>query len=343
MKKIVIALSFLGIFRAQAQDLHFSQTAQTPLLINPGAAGVYDGWERIIINHRNQWLGAGTQFMTTSIAADVNFFKNQRNDRAHLGLGVMFYNDIGGDANFGVQTGSVTLSGILPMGGNGHTLSAGIQGGFGSRKGDVTQLRFYSQFNNGVFDNNILSGEANSLSSFTYIDASTGVFYQFDGGKSTFARNNDMKFQLGASVYHVNQPQLKYSAGSGDKLYRKYVFMATYGQDIEGTRWAFDASALQFIQGPHLETIFGGMIRRRFEEGSKLTGFKQDASFGVGIGMRLKDAIIPRIAVDWKGFRLGASYDITISTLRRAYTGGSMEFSLSYTNLQHALFKRRRR
>ncbi|MEY3236098.1 MAG: hypothetical protein RI883_199, partial [Bacteroidota bacterium] len=81
MKKILLSISLFSLFGLNAQDLHFTQTAQTPLLINPAAAGVYDGWERVIINHRNQWLGAGTQFMTTSIAADANFGKSRTNDK----------------------------------------------------------------------------------------------------------------------------------------------------------------------------------------------------------------------------------------------------------------------
>jgi len=68
----LISLSLLST-NGFSQDIHFAQSSQTPLLINPGATGVYDGWERVIINHRNQWLGANTQFMTTAIAADVNF------------------------------------------------------------------------------------------------------------------------------------------------------------------------------------------------------------------------------------------------------------------------------
>jgi hypothetical protein len=46
--------------------------------------------------------------------------------------------------------------------------------------------------------------------------------------------------------------------------------------------------------------------------------------------------------LDWKGFRFGVSYDVTISALRNAYNGGSLEFTLAYTNLSHALFKGRR-
>ena len=207
-----------------AQDLHFSQTSQTPLLINPGAVGVFDGWERITVNHRNQWLGASTQFMSTAVAADVNLGKTRMNDKAYAGVGLMFFNDIGGDSKFGNTQGSVSLSGILPMGGSGHTLSAGIQGGFGQRKADINSVTFTSQWNGTMFDPTMLSGEQNSITSFSYIDASAGLFYMYDGGQSTFARNNDFKFQIGVSGFHLNAPELKYSNGViGERLHRKYV------------------------------------------------------------------------------------------------------------------------
>lgn len=329
---------------AQAQDLHFSQTSQTPLLINPAAAGVFDGWERVIINHRNQWLGAGTQFMTTSVAADVNLGKSRMNDKAHLGVGAMFFNDIGGDANFGIQTGGLTLSGILPMGGTGHILSAGVQAGYGMRKADFSRLSFYNQFDGSGFDNTIASGEPNSGTSFSYIDASAGLYYVYDGGMSTFQRNNDFKLQFGISGYHLNAPELKYSNGlEGERLARKYVAHLGIVADLSGSDWAIDASALQFKQAGHYETIFGMMMRYRFEDGTKVTGLSHDAYFGFGCYARLKDAIIPSVMIDWKGFQFGVSYDVTISDLRKAYRGGSLEFSLSYTNRHDAIFKTRKR
>lgn len=340
MKKRVLSLAFLSVFGVFGQDLHFSQTAQTPLLINPGAAGVYDGWERVIVNHRNQWLGANTQFMTTSIAADVNFGKTRMNDKAYLGLGLMFYNDIGGDSRFGSQTGSLTVSGILPMGGSGHSLSAGIQGGFGNRSASFTNLNFSSQWNGTGYDQTILSGEANGTS-FQYIDASAGIYYEFDGGKSSFKRNEDFKFQLGVSGYHLNRPELKYVTVSGDRMHRKFVAHAGVVADIAATNVSINGSIVQFIQGPHLESIFGMMVRYRFQDGTKITGNFQDAYFGFGAYYRLKDALIPSVMVNWRGFKFGVSYDVTVSTMRKAYSGGSLEFSLSYTNLSHALFKSR--
>lgn len=343
MKKVLLSISVFVGFHCFSQDLHFSQTAQTPLLINPGAAGVYDGWERVIINHRNQWLGAGTQFMTTSIAADANFGKSRMNDKAHVGLGIMFYNDIGGDSKFGSQTGSLTLSGILPMGGTGHILSAGIQGGFGSRRADFSSLSFSSQWNGSQYDPTIISGESNGMNSFRYIDASAGLFYVYDGGASSFSRNNDFKFQLGVAGYHLNKPELKYATVTGDRLYRKLVIHSSVTSDLSMTNWQINGSVVQFIQGPHLESILGMMFKYRFQDGTKITGNFQDAYFGFGTYYRLKDALVPSILIEWYGFRFGVSYDVTVSTMRKAYTGGSLEFSLSYTNLSHALFKSRNR
>ncbi len=324
-----------------AQDIHFTQTAQTPLLINPAATGVFDGWERVILNHRNQWLGASTQFMTTNVAADVNLGKSRLNDKAHVGLGILFYNDIGGDSKWGMQKGALSLSGILPAG-NGHIFSAGIQGGFANRSADLSRVTWASQWDGSGFDQSILSGEANSAGSFTYMDAAAGLFYTYDAGQNTFQRNNDFKLQIGVSGYNLNKPYLKYVTVEGDRLERKFVGHANVIADLVGSRWSIDGSIVQVVQRPHLETIAGLMLRYRFNDGTKITGNFQDAYFGFGLYYRHKDAVSPTIMVDWKGFKFGASYDVTVSALRKAYRGGSLEFSLSYTNLSHALFKSRR-
>lgn len=343
MKKILIAaLAMCVLHTASAQDLHFSQTAQAPLLINPGAAGVFDGWERIIINHRNQWIGAGTQFMTTSIAVDANLWKPARADRAHAGVGLLLFNDIGGDSKFGNRTGAVTFSGILPMG-SGSTLSAGIQGGVGQRSASLSGVSFMNQWNGSEFDETILSGEQNTSTSFAYMDASAGIYYVYDGGENTFSRKNDFKIQVGIAGYHINKPVLNYINGSTDRLHRKYVGNVGFIYEIPSSKIAIDGSVVQFVQGGHYETILGTMLRYRFENGTKITGIQQDAFIGFGFYTRIKDAIIPSFMIDWNGFQFGISYDVTVSALRKAYRGGSLEFSLSYVNKNHALFKTKRR
>lgn len=334
MKYLFFIATIGCMVHASAQDIHFSQTAQTPLLINPAAAGVFDGWQRAIINQRSQWLGATTQFMTTNVAGDMTLFKKERGNRSYLGVGGMFNTDVGGDGRFGTQTGSLTISGILPIK-KGSSLSAGIQGGFGSRKGDISKLSFESQWNSVqyAFDPTINSGEITSLNNCSYLDAGAGIYYVLDAGKSAFFRDQEFKFQLGAAMYHINQPLLKFTNGSDDHLHRKYVFHSGIVYDIEGSKFSIDGNIVQFIQGGHYETILGTMLRYRLVDGTKLTGFSQKAFFGFGLYMRVKDAVIPSVLIDYKGFKFGMSYDVTISKLRRAYGGGSLEFSISYSNL----------
>lgn len=329
----------MSVVGLKAQDLHFSQTLQTPTLINPAATGVFEGYERVIINQRNQWLGSKTQFSTTNIAADVNVLKSRNNQNAHLGLGMFFYNDIGGDAKFGSQSANVNISGILPAG-NGHIFSAGIQGGFANRKADLSRLTWASQWDGNSYDPTLGSQENVTYSSFQYADVGAGFMYTYDGGENTFSRDNDMKLQLGASVQHVNQPTMRYVGGIGDKLYRKYVFHGSFLKEISYSKWAYDIKFLQLFQGPHKETMLGVHMKYRFAEGTKITGMMQESSITFGMNFRVKDAIIPTVAVQYKSFRFGMSYDITVSKLRRT-NAGSLEFSLSYTNFHHALFKRR--
>lgn len=325
-----------------AQDFHFSQTSEIPLLINPASTGVFKGWERFTLNHRNQWLGANTQFMTSSFVADANFLKNRHSDNAHLGVGVYLYNDVGGDSKFGLQNASVSLSGILPLNSNGHLLSAGIQTGFTSRKSDLSRVNFENQWNGTAFDPTISSGEPGMLQNFRHFDAAAGLMYQYDASNTGFTRRDEKIFRFGVAAYHLNKPKLEYTSALQANLYRKFVIHTSYTSDIPNSYWSFDLSAVQFIQGPHLETIFGGTLKNRFQNGTKITGYYQDAFFGFGLYTRLLDAVIPRVFIDFKSIKFGISYDVTISQLRKAHRGGSLEFSLSFSNLDHALFKKGR-
>jgi type IX secretion system PorP/SprF family membrane protein len=339
MKKLALVFGLFTFGSITAQDFHFSQTLQTPTLINPAATGVFDGYERVIINQRNQWLGAKTQFMTTNISADANLLKTRSHQNAHLGLGLSLYNDIGGDAKFGSQSATLNMSGILPAG-NGHIFSGGLQLGYANRKADLSRLTWASQWNGTSYDPTLSSQENVTYSTFSYADLGAGFLYTYDGGENTFSRDNDMKLQLGVSVQHANQPTMRYVGGIGDKLYRKYVFHGSFLKEIAYSKWAYDIKFLQLLQGPHMETMLGFHMKYRFAEGTKITGMMQESSVAFGMNFRVKDAIIPTVAVQYKSFRFGMSYDITISKLRHTNTG-SLEFSLSYTNFHHALFKRR--
>jgi hypothetical protein len=88
--------------------------------------------------------------------------------------------------------------------------------------------------------------------------------------------------------------------------------------------------------------MLGGMVRYRLSTGSKTTGLTRDAYLKGGVSVRMQDAIAPMLFVQLSGFDFGISYDITLSKLGQVKRGGGLEFSLVYTNMDFALFKRRR-
>ncbi len=88
-----------------SQDFHYSQIDQSMAMINPATTSTFSGFERISLQHRNQWLGAGTQFMTSMGMMEFSIGKQARRTSAYSGLGVYFVNDVGGDSKFSIRTG----------------------------------------------------------------------------------------------------------------------------------------------------------------------------------------------------------------------------------------------
>lgn len=93
------------------QDFHFTQYDRSMLLLNPSAAGNFDGFERFSAQNRNQWIGTGTQFMTSVASAEFTLGKNNFNTSSYTGIAVHFNRDVGGDSRFGSNAMGATLGG----------------------------------------------------------------------------------------------------------------------------------------------------------------------------------------------------------------------------------------
>jgi len=62
---------------------------------------------------------------------------------------------------------------------------------------------------------------------------------------------------------------------------------------------------------------------------------KKNQSIAGGLHYRVKDAIIPSIAMNYNKFRIGLSYDINLSSLRTASNSkGGAEISIIYQTMQ---------
>ncbi|MFT4599921.1 MAG: type IX secretion system PorP/SprF family membrane protein [Arenicella sp.] len=342
MKRLLLSIAIAGALSSFGQDIHFTQMQQTPMLLNPAYTGMFNGWERIAVSHKSQWVSAGTKYQTTSIAADLNLFKPKQGNTAYMGTGIQLYNDIGGDSRFGTKQMLLNVSGVVPIG-EMHSLSAGLQIGLGQRTGDLSKLVFGNQFNEteNEFDTSFPSNETNGLVSFVYPDVGFGAAYRFGKQNVDIVRDDQTEFIFGFAYTHANKPDLKYRLGFKEELYAKVGVNASFLKDFQGSKAGIELYFNQFVQGPHSETMFGFLTRYRISSGSKSTGLTRDTYLKGGLYYRLNDAIAPALFVHMYGFDFGVSYDITLSKLGQVKRGGGLEFSLVYSNLDFALFKRR--
>ncbi len=324
----IFGFFFASCVALHAQDLHFSQYNETPQLINPGSTGMYDGALRAIINYKNQWQSMGNAFNTMAASFDAPIVGKKAN-KAHLGLGLNFFNDKAGDAKVGLTVVAVSMSGILPVNRE-SSFSLGISVGGAQNKANYAALRWGDQYNGTGFDATINSNEPFAQPSSFYTDLSAGVNYEYYNGKNAMDRNEQKRLAIGVAYFHMNRPEQQYFSLT-EKLYGKYVLNINGFFDISGTSVSIVPSFVAFLQGPSREYNIGALVRYRLKNSTKVTGFISESGISIGAHYRFKDAFIPQVNFEIVNFSIGVSYDLNMSSYSSVsrYNGGA-EISLKY-------------
>ncbi len=332
-----ILFGMLSAFNAIAQDYQFTQYDRALLLLNPSAAGNFDGFERFSVQNRNQWVGAGTRFMTSLAAAEFTFGKNNFDNKSYAGMGIHVNRDVGGDARFGSNLFGASLSGHLVTSKQ-SKFSAGIQTAVSSRSGDLSNLLFFSQWNGSAFDPNIPTNEPSQIAKFSYLDAGAGLSYTYSSKGNRVSQERQRYVNVGIFAQHIARPKLRYNEITYDRLYVKLGGHLETEVNI-GNRFALEMRTIQMLQGKHYHGRYGIMLKSVMKQGASITRLKNDAFFSAGLYMSSTGTLSPVCVVDLGGVQIGLNYDLELSKLGRAYRS-SIEFSLSYAFTRSSLFKR---
>src|SRR6266540_82076 len=94
----IIAFLVIGTTAIKAQDPHFSQFFEAPLLRNPSLAGLFAGDIRIQGVYRNQWGSVTTPYQTGSFNMEYKQPIGKANDFITTGLQILY--DRAGTTNF---------------------------------------------------------------------------------------------------------------------------------------------------------------------------------------------------------------------------------------------------
>lgn len=343
MKKITplacLLLLLLG-YRLKSQDIHFSQLSETPLFINPANTGFFAGDYRVTLNYRNQWASMGNPYKTLGFSVDGGLFKSKKRT-AFLGVGLNFFNDKAGAANLSHTQASLNISGILKLTSK-AVFAVGVYGGSSSYKGNYAALTYGSQYNGIEIDPTLPSNESVMFRKFVYTDVGAGVAYEFTNATYHNDRDDIFSLRLGVAAFHLNQSRMQFGTGYGYRMPLKMSYSASSRIDVPNSKITLAPSLVFFQQGPAMEVNFGTFIKYRFKAGTKVTGQKAENSFGIGAWYRDKDAIIPQFLIDMGNYAIGISYDVNISSYKKASkTVGGFEISLRWNKLTDALFTKK--
>lgn len=281
-----------------AQDPSFTQFYSNPVYLNPALAGS-SGCPRIVLNHRNQWPQLTGNYITNAFAYDT-YAKSISG-----GIGLIGLHDMQGQGT--IQTSML---------GAAYSYNWKINRKFSIMVGG--QAAYFQKFL-----------DWSKLTFGDMIDPRRGFIYQtgdvprgngrrgfFDvsAGAVGFGKN----FYFGASIHHLNRPDESLILGTSRLPMR---FTGHAGADIKlGQRGRYTNT-----------TSISPNIIYQYQNGFQelnIGTYIKYGDFTVGAWYRNRDAFILLFGISLEKFRLGYSYDLTVSKLGNGISGGSHEVSL---------------
>ncbi|MEN9700651.1 MAG: hypothetical protein RLZZ301_1849 [Bacteroidota bacterium] len=300
MKKRLTCL-LLGIYSLQswAQDPTFTQFYANPVYLNPALAGS-SGCPRVSLNYRNEWPQLTGNYVTYAAAYD-SYFKNISG-----GVGLIAMHDMQGQGT--IQTSMIGAS---------YSYYLKVNRKFRLMFG--TQAAYYEKFL-----------DWSKLTFGDMIDPRRGFIYQtgdvprgnghrgfFDvsAGLVGFTKN----FYFGAAVNHLNRPDESMILGTS---HLPMKVTGHLGANIKlGQRGRYSST-----------TFLSPNIIYQYQNGFQqlnVGAYLKYESFTIGAWYRNRDAFILCVGINTDKFRVGYSYDLTVSKLGNGISGGSHEISMA--------------
>lgn len=311
-----------------AQDPNFSQFYNNPVYYNPSMTAINNGMA-IRLNARSLWGPIPGRFNTFSFSAEAQTMYK-------MGLGIMAYSDVGGEALLRTAGGYVNYS-YRPVDTKNFILQAGVSGGFVTKNIDWSKLTFSDQLDETMGKYKESSFVRPGYNSVSYADFSTGLVMRFNGTtrkqRGSFKRFNAT---LGAGIHHLSQPKDAF-LGDREKLPLKLVFHTQanllFNEFIVSPGAVFEMQnefktfsiGSNFVSQPF---IIGIWFRNR----TAAMNVKQYDSFIFTLGLNMRSKYE-------KTWRVTYNFDMTISRLKTS-SYGSHELSLLFEIPNRVLFSK---
>ena len=325
---VLIAFAMQVATTLHAQDVHFSQFYNAPLVVNPALTGVFDGKFRLSNIYRSQWSGLGNGYKTIHVSADAPIGKGTLGSN-FFGIGLLVNQDKAGEAGYQSTLFQGSLSytqGLTDQGDQFFTI--GFQTGLNQQSLDLTNATWDEQWNGDSYDPLTLTGESIQLQTFSYLDFNAGVNYYYVPDGSNF-------FNIGASMAHIGSPNVSFFLKQDAPLNRKITIHSSgeISLDKEQYMWILP-KAIFMSQGPQKELMFGGLFKNKIQFKSRYTNYQKEAYFYLGGFYRWNDAVNVVARFEYNSVGLGLSYDSNVSSLSNsAASTSAIEINFTYVSL----------
>jgi len=294
---LVIGILIASSSNSFAQDPTFTQFYANPLYLNPAFAGSH-GCPRFALNYRNEWPSLSGNYVTYSASYD-QYFKNISG-----GFGVLAMHDQQGQGTINTSMLGLIYSYHLKVTRK-FSMMFGARASWFQKSLDWDKLTFGDMIDprRGFIYS---TGDVPRGGSRGFFDASAGVV----GYSKTFF--------FGFAAHHLNTPNESMIVGNSPLPMR---FTGHMGAEIELGRRS------KYSTGTSIMPNIIYQYQNGFQELNIGTYIKYGA-FNVGAWYRNRDAFIMTIGVNTGKFKLGYSYDVTVSKLNNGVSGGSHEISM---------------
>jgi len=297
-----------------AQDYHFSQYYNAPLVFNPANTGFMPDYDyRIGGNYRNQWSNIGSPFKTGSLWGDAKLF-NKSFDNSWMGIGGMIMSDDAGGGSLNAYKGVVSVAYHQLLGDN-TVLSGGLGLGMVNKRLNYNKLSFDDQWNGSFFDVTINPNEPIVYNSVFYMDLQAGVNLAFFPSDNVF-------INMGAAAMHLNHPKESFYETTTSSDILKYRYTAFFNSSIKiENLWILNPNIYVSKMGNVWESVLGMTANRN------LSG-DGTSQLILGLYYRVKDAAIPVIGFQMDDLKITFNYDATVSTLS-TFNGSQGAYEIS--------------
>jgi len=315
-KLLIILAAFMMTFSpSRAQDIHFSQFFEAPLLRNPSLAGIFTGDIRVQAVFRDQWNSVTNAYKTGSINAEYKMPVGQGDDFLTTGVQILYD-----------QAGTVAWKSthILPAlnyhkslsSETNRYLSLGFMGGLVQRRLDRSKMTTNSTYD-GLGD-----GETFTENGYSYFDGAVGMSFN-----TQFTESVDNNLFIGAALHHFNKPKNSFYQNANIELQPKIVGSA--GVKFSVTPGSYITLQSDYSrQGEFQEVVAGALYGIKIGQGDLDNPLY---TLHGGAFLRLNDAFIPVVKVDYSKFTFSLSYDVNMSKLKTSsYGRGGFELGISF-------------